>query len=189
MAQASARRVVASSASSHRAASHLPGAGLQPRRGLLSDPQCVSGQRGLGPLLFPGLGQQPAPVGAQRLQHHVPGPAIGVGPGRHQQRAVHQVQHRRPSAGPGHRLGGLERERSREHRDLAEDLLLGLTQQPVAPLHSGRQRPVPPGGQSIPGGQQVEPVIQTVQQPGHPQRLYPRGRQLNSQRHPIQPPH
>ena len=48
----------------------------------------------------PGLGQQPGPVGAQRLQHHIPGPAIRAGPRRDQQRAVHQVQHRRPGARP-----------------------------------------------------------------------------------------
>ena len=70
-------------------------AGLQPGRGLPGHPQRVPGQRGGGAVLLPGLGQQPGPVGAQRLQHRVPGPAIRPGPRRGQQRAVHQPQHRR----------------------------------------------------------------------------------------------
>ena len=85
----------------------LSGAGLQARLGLLGDLQRVSGQGGGRRLLLPGLGQQPGPVGAQRLQHHIPGPAIRTGPRRDQQRAVHQVQHRRPGASPRDRLGGL----------------------------------------------------------------------------------
>ena len=48
----------------------------------------------------PGLGQQPGPVGPQRLQHPVPGPAIRPGLRRDQQRAFHQPQHGPPGPGP-----------------------------------------------------------------------------------------
>ena len=143
MAQASTWRRVASSASSQPRGGHLPGAGLQPRRGLLGHPQRVPGQRGGGLVLLPGLGQQPGPVGAQRLQHHVPGPAIRAGPRRGQQRAVHQPQHRWPGAVPRDRLGALQGERPREHRHRAEHPPLGVIQQLVTPLHRGRQRPLP----------------------------------------------
>ena len=78
----------------------LPLDGLQPRPGLLGHLQRVPGQRGGRPGCLAGPGQQPGPVGAQRLQHRVPGPAIRSGPRRAQQRAVHQVQHRRAGALP-----------------------------------------------------------------------------------------
>ena len=139
--------------------------------------------------MLSGPGQQPGPVGPQGLQHLVPGPAIRTGLRRAQQRAVHQVQHRRPRASPGDRLGRLQRERAREHRQPAEHPPLVVVQQLVAPLHGGRQRPVPPGRQPVPAGQQREPVIQAVQQLRHPQCLHPRRRQLDRQRHPVQPRH
>ena len=168
---------------------HLPAAGLQPGRGLIGHSQRVPSQgRGRSGILA-RRGQQPGPVGAQRLQHHIPGPAIGAGPRRDQQRAVHQVQHRRPGPGPGDRLGGLQGERPREHRDPAEHPPLVLIEQLVAPLHGGRQRLLPAGRQPVPGRQQREPVIDPVQQLRHPQRLHPRRRQLDRQRHPIQPRH
>ena len=163
--------------------------GLQPGRGLLGHPQRVPGQRGGRLVLLPGPGQQPGPVGAQRLQHHIPGPAIRPGPRRDQQRAVHQPQHHRPGARPGDRLGPLQRERPREHRHRAEHPPLVLLQQPVAPLHGGRQRPLPARRQPVPAGQQREPVIDPVQQLRHAQRLHPRRRQLDRQRHPVQPRH
>ena len=43
--------------------------------------------------------------------------------------------------------------------------------------------------QPVAGRQQSEPVIDPVQQLGHAQRLHPRRRQLNRQRHPVQPRH
>jgi hypothetical protein len=99
------------------------------------------------------------------------------------------VQHRRPHVSPGYRLGGLQREQAREHRQPAEHPPLPLIQQLVTPLHRGRQRPLPPGRQPVPARQQREPVFQAVQQLRHAQRLHPRRRQLNRQRHPIQPRH
>ena len=48
---------------------------------------------------------------------------------------------------------------------------------------------MPTRGQPVPGGQQREPVIQAIQQLGHTQRLHPRRRQLDRQRHPVQPRH
>ena len=143
------------------ASSHLRGSGFQSRSGLLRHPQRVPGQRGGRLVLLPGAGQQPGPEDPQRLQHHVPGPAIRIGPRRAQQRAVHQVQHRRPGAGPGDRLGGLQRERPGEHRHGAEHPLLRLIQQLVTPLHGGLQRPLPGRRQPVPGRQQREPVTRS----------------------------
>ena len=169
--------------------SHLAGSGLLPCRRLLSKPQRVPGQDSTGTVPLPGIGQQPGPVGAQRLQHLVPGPVIRSGPRRAQQRAVHQVQHRRTGTGPGHHLGRLQRERSRERRHQAEHPPLLVIEQPVAPLHRGRQRPVPAWRQPVPASQHREPVTKPVQQLDHAQRLHPRRRQLDRQRHPVQPRH
>ena len=168
---------------------HLAGAGRQPRHGVLGHPQRVPGQRGRDGVTLAGLGQQPRPVSPQRLQHHVPGPAIRAGPRRDQQRAVHQMQHGRPRASPRDRLGPLQRERPREHRHRAEHPPLPFIQQPVTPLHGGRQRPLPRRGEPVPVLQQREPVIDPVQQLRHAQRLDPRRRQLDRQRHPVQPRH
>ena len=98
----------------------LPSAGRQAGRGLLGHLQRVLGQRGGGGVLLARLGQQPGPVGTQRLQHDVPGPAIRAGPRRNDQRAVHQLQHHRAGAWPGDCVGGLQRERAGEHRQRAE---------------------------------------------------------------------
>ena len=77
----------------------------------------------------------------------------------------------------------------REHRHRAEHPPLVLIQQLVTPLHRGRQRPLPAPPPAGPGRQQREPVIEPVQQLGHAQRLHPRRRQLDRQRHPVQPRH
>ena len=144
----------------------LPRDGLHARRGFLGDPQRVPGQRGGGLILFPRLGQQPGTVGAQGFQHQVAGAAVRARPRRAQQRAVHQPQHCRsgPIASDG--LGSLQRERSGEHRQPAERPPFLFIEQLVAPLHRGRQRPLPIRRQPVCAGQQREPVIEAVQQPG-----------------------
>ena len=167
----------------------LAAAGLQPGRGLLGHPQRVGGQRGGYGVLLAGLGAQSRPVGSQRFQHHVPGPAIDPGARRDQQRAVHQPQHREPAVRPGDRLGALQRERPREHRQRPERPPLILVQQLIAPFHRGGQGPLPGRSQPVPAGQQREPVIQAGQQLAHPQRLHPGRGQLDRQRHPVQPAH
>ena len=167
----------------------LAGTGLQRRGGLLRHLERVPGQSGCGIGVFARLGQEPVPIGSQRLQHHVPEPAIRIRPRRYQQRAIHQAQHRRPGARPPHRLGGLQSERPREHRHRPEHPPLGLIEQLVAPLHRSCQGPLPPGGQPIPGHEQREAVIDPVQQLRHAQCLHPRRRQLDRQRQPVQPPH
>jgi hypothetical protein len=127
--------------------------------------------------------------GAAGRRHAAGGPAIRASPGRDQQRAIHQMQHRRAGVLPGDRLGGLQREPPREHRHRPEHPPLTLTQQPVAPLHRRRQRPVPPRRQPVPRCQQREPVTYPVQQLSHAQCLHPRRGQLDRQRHPVQSCH
>ena len=80
--------------------SHLAGAGRRPRHGVLGHPQRVPGQRGGNGVALSGLGQQPRPVSPQRLQHHIPGPAIRADSRRDQQRAVHKMQHSRLASAP-----------------------------------------------------------------------------------------
>ena len=146
----------------------LSDGGLQSPRGLFGHTQCVPGQGGRRCLLLPGLSEQPGTVGAQRLQQHIPGPAIWAGPRRAKQRTVHQMQHRRPGARSRHRLGGIQRERPREHRQRAEHPPLLVIEQLVTPGHRGRQRPLPSRRQPVTSGQQNEPVIEAVQQLRHP---------------------
>ena len=167
----------------------FPRAGLQPRGGLPGHPERVPGQGRLGLLLLARLGELPGPVGAQRLQHHIPEPAIRPGLRRGQQRAVHQMQHRRARARPGVGLGGLQREGPREHRHHPEYPPLVLIEQLVAPLHRGGQRLLPRRRRPVPVGQQREPVTDPVQQLRHAQRLHPGGGQLDRQRHSVQPRH
>ena len=114
-------------------------------------------------VLLAGLGSQLSPVGAQRLQHEVQGPAIPAGSRRGQQRAVHQPQYRRPGVRSGHGLGAVQGERPGKHRHGTERPLLALIQQLVAPFHGGGQRLLPGRRQPVPAGQQREPVIETVQ--------------------------
>jgi len=167
----------------------LAGTGLQRRGGLLRHLERVPGRSGCGIGVFARLGQEPVPIGSQRLQHHVPEPAIRIRPRRYQQRAIHQAQHRRPGARPPHRLGGLQSERPREHRHRPEHPPLGLIEQLVAPLNGGGQRSLPIGREPMPRSQQVEPVIEAVQQLGEPQCLHPGRGQLDRQRHSVQPGH
>ena len=120
-------------------ASRLPGAGVQAGGGLFGHLGRVSGQRGGDFAVLAGLGQQAAPVGAQRLQHDVPGPAVRPDPWRDQQRAVHEPRHGRPGTWPGHRLGPVQGEGAGERRDRAERLPVGFVQQLIAPPNRGGQ--------------------------------------------------
>ena len=167
----------------------LSSAGPHPGISMFRHLQRVPGQGG-GPGPLTGLIVQPVqPERAQGLQHQVPNPAVRSGPGRRQQRAVHQVQHYRPGPRPGDRPGGLQRERAGKHRQPAEHPPLVLAEQPVTPVHRRRQRPQPRRRQPVPASQQREPVIQALQQLRQPQRLDPRRGQLNRQRHSVQPRH
>ena len=105
-------------------AGRLPGAGVQADGSLFGHLGRVSGQRGGDLAVLADLGQQAGPVGAQRLQHDVPGPAVLTGLWRDQQRAVHQPRHGRPGPGSGHRLGPVQGEGAGERREGAERPLL-----------------------------------------------------------------
>ena len=146
-------------------------------------------RRGGSLRLLAGLGEPVQAVGAQALQHHVAGPAIRTGPRRHQQRAVDQMQHSQLGGGPGDRRCTLQGERAREDCQPPEHLLLMLIEQLVAPVHGRRQRPLPRRRGPVGPGQQREPVIEPLQQLCHAECLHPRRRQLDRQRHSIQPPH
>ena len=59
----------------------------------------------------------------------------------------------------------------------------------ATPRHGRGQRPLPRRRQPVSARQQRQPLIQPAQQPGHAQRLHLRRRQLDRQRHSIQPGH
>jgi len=108
-------------------------------RGLLGHVQGVDSQRDRRVVLLVGLPELVEAKAAQRVEHQVPGPAIGPGCRRHQQRAVDQPQYRLASLGPGYGFGGVQGERARKYRQPPEHPLLGLAEQLVAPLDRGFQ--------------------------------------------------
>ena len=73
-----------------------------------------------------------------------------------------------------------------EHRQPAQQRLLGLVQQLVAPVHGGPQRLLPQRRGPVPGVEQLEPVAQPVRDLLHRQRPHPGRRQLDAQRDPVQ---
>jgi hypothetical protein len=127
---------------------------------------------------------------ADRLQQPVA--ALGPGfPGHHQRtrhQARQQFEHRAgidalPAAD---RLGGLQGAAAREHRQPAQQSLLGLGEQLEGPVDRGPQRLVtchraPPATR-----EHRETPVQAAGQLGRGHRGHPRRRQLDRQRHPIQ---
>ena len=134
-------------------------------------------------------GQQPGSVGAQRLQHHVPGPAVRVYPRRHQQRAVHQLSRAGPAAGPATASAPSSVNGPGKAETARNTRRSPFVQQLVTPLHGGRQRPLPHLGQPVTVGQQAEPVLDPVQQLRYAKRVHPGRGQLDGQWHPVQPGH
>jgi hypothetical protein len=72
---------------------------------------------------------------------------------------------------------------------MPEHPLIRLVQQLAAPVGGGFQRPMPDRRQPVTGHQQAETVVDPIQQLGDAKRLHPRRRQLDRQRHPVQPRH
>ena len=85
---------------------------------------------------------------------------------RHHQRLFHQPGHQVKhivfvDAAPGpHRLRGLEREASREHREPPEQLPLRLVKQLVAPVQRRPQGPMARNGAPSARGQQLEGMVE-----------------------------
>ena len=75
-----------------------------------------------------------------------------------------------------------------EHRQPAQQDLLRLGQQLVAPVHRGAQRLLPRRRGPVARGQQPEPVIEPAGDLLHRQRADPRRGQLDGQRHAVQGP-
>ena len=82
----------------------LPVPGCQAFRGLARHLQRMLAERSGSARFLPGFRKQARPVGAQGLEHDVPGPPVGTVAGRHNQRAVDQVQYRRACIGSGDRF-------------------------------------------------------------------------------------
>ena len=141
---------------------------------------------------LPFGGQLAGAVLPDGLQRAVPGPGHVRGrdqealigePGQHGR--DHAVGHRRPAGTHRHRRR--RGERSREHRYPAQYRLAGLVQQGIAPVKRGPQRAMPVIRPSA-AGQQVHPVRQPGLDPVQAQRREARGRQLDRQRHAVEPP-
>jgi hypothetical protein len=114
-----------------------------------------------------GLGQQPGRVSAQRLEHRIPGPAIGPGTRRKHQRTVDQPQHHPSGLRLRNRLGRVEGERSGKCRQRTEDPLLGGIQELVAPPDRGGQRALALLRPPVRVAQQAGPVVYAVKQLRH----------------------
>ena len=139
----------------------------------------------------PALGEPREPVGAQGLQHQVPGPAVRArsGAGLSSEQST-RCKHHRLGTGPRDRLRGLQGERAGEDREAAEHLLLLLAEQPVTPLHGRGQRPMPRRRLPGPG----RPAARTGHRSGPaaaPRPATPPGRrpaQSPAASHPAAPP-
>ena len=163
------------------------GCTLHAGQGLVHHADGIPGHRGPGLLEFPGILQPIKAISTQGFQHEITGPAVRPDPGRCQQGTVHQPQHGWPCVLPGDRFGGFQRERSRKYRDPPEHPTISFAEQLIAPVGGGGERAMPGGGRfPVRSSQQHEPVIQAVQQLRQPECLYPRGGQLDRQRHPVQ---
>ena len=73
-----------------------------------------------------------------------------------------------------------------EHRQSSEKLLLGGTQQVVAPIHGGAQRLLPLRQVARAAGQQLQPARQARQHGRGRKNFDPRGRQFDGERQTIQ---
>ena len=88
-------------------------------------------------------------------------------------------------AGDG--LRGVEVESAHEHRQPAEQDALGFGQQRVRPVDRGAQGLLAPHRGARAAGQQAEAVVQAVEDLGQRQRAHPRGRELDGERHAVEP--
>ena len=105
-----------SSASSQRARPASPVLVCQARTGLLPPtPSAQSGQRGRCPVLLPGRGQRPGPVGASAASRYRERPS-GPTTARSAASSPTQPQHCGCRVLPGRRLGDLQGEQPGEHR-------------------------------------------------------------------------
>jgi hypothetical protein len=87
-----------------------------------------------------------------------------------------------------HHLGCFQRPTSREHRQTTEQNPFGFGEQIVAPVEQRAQGLMAWDRRPTPGGKQTEAIVQVVGNLLGAQSRDPRGRQLDCQRNPVQPP-
>ena len=178
--------------------------GVQPRKpfalvgsgqmggGQLGDGQVVLAVgRGGGDLVFAGLGE---PVGGE-LADGLKQPVAKGSPGRlgHHQALVHQgtekigdVEHLNV-ARAADRFGGVQVEALGEHRQAAQQRLLGAVEQRIGPVDGRLQGLLPRQGGTASAGEQPETLVEAVVQAGQGQGAQPGGGELDGQRQPVQP--
>ena len=85
-------------------------------------------------------------------------------------------------------LGGLERPPAGERREPPQQLALGVREQVVAPVDGRFERSLPPDRCPAGPGQQSKAIVEPRVDLLDRQDLQPRGRQLDRQRNPVEPP-
>ena len=137
-----------------------------------------------------GLGQPLGPVLADGLQRLIPGAGRGH---RHREQALlGQAGQRVGDRGrlqwgePGHLRGRPGGERRDEHRNPPQQRPVRRLQQVVAPVQHRPHRPVPVVG-AWPAGEDPELVGEAGGEAVQPERGPPRRRQLDRQRHTVEP--
>ena len=140
---------------------------------------------------FARLPQLLQPVLAHRLQQSVTGTAgRALGDDK---RLVHEQAQLIENLIPlGHirrryRPGGPQIEATEEYRQPAEQHALGLAQEGVRPIHGRAQRLLPPHRRPGTSGEQPEAIVEAVQDLGQRQRAQPGRRELDRQRHTVEP--
>ncbi len=100
----------------------------------------------------------------------------------------HPVEDRQAGvlAGIAHRLGGLEGAGAGEHREAAEQALLGVAQQLVAPVDRLAQRLLPHRQVGAAAGEQGQPPFEAAEHLRRREDADPRRRQLDGERQPVE---
>jgi hypothetical protein len=157
----------------------------QPAAGLLGERGVVLGVGTAQRRQLAACPQQFAAVGTQRLQHRV-ADLSGRRPDG-DERVVHQRREQVDERVLGaDLLGRGQREPAGEHRQSAEQALLGGAQQGVRPVDDCAERPVARDHGGLGGGEQPETVADACREVGGVERACPGRRQFDAQRQPVE---
>ena len=125
-----------------------------------------------------------------RVQQAEPAPAVGANRAE-RERSVCEPDHRldRVDVLPAaHGLHGRRWNRRRERGHPPQDGLVGRVEQLVAPVEGGPQRPLAGDRRATAVGQQPEPVVQPVEDVRGLEHPQSRGRHLDREGQPVEPP-
>ena len=162
----------------------------EPGPRLLDDGEIPVAVAGVDRRCLGGLGQALLRVVADRLEHAIA--RLARRRFGQEQRLVdeplEEVEHLVGDDGAAgrHRLGRLEGERPREHREPGEQRALGVGQQVEAPVHGGAKRPMTRQCRAAAPGQQAEAMVEPGGDLGRRQGANPGRRELDRQRDAVE---